>query len=85
MKMKNLMKKTILALGIIGVSATSFAATKKPAPNSKKQVQTQPQKKTTGKTAKKPATKATKSTKSTTNKAPKKTVNNTPVKKTNKR
>ena len=34
--MKNTMKKLILALGILGVSATSFAATRKQPPRPKK-------------------------------------------------
>ena len=76
MKMKNLMKKTILALGKIGVSATSFTANNRTASNPAKQVQTQQKKKSTSKTAKKTATKATTSKKNT-----RKTVNSTPVKK----
>ncbi len=36
--MKNTMKKLILALGILGVSATSFAATRKQPPRPKRNI-----------------------------------------------
>lgn len=59
--MKNTMKKLILALGILGVSATSFAAPKKQPPRPKRNIvkheNKKPAKRTAPKTPKKVITK----------------------------
>ena len=51
--MKNIMKKLILALGILGVSATSFAATRKQPPRPKRNIVKHENKKPTKRKARK--------------------------------
>lgn len=55
--MKNTMKKLILALGILGVSATSFAATRKQPPRPKRNIVKHENKKPAKRAPKKATTK----------------------------